>query len=166
MRARLAQPADLVVFATHGLTAGMFGMNEPALVFTPPDTFSSSENDGLLTASEIARLDLSAQWVILSACRTAAADGSARGRTLSGLARSFLIAGAPALLASHWQVFDHAQSRIISAAVAARLRDPTTSHASALRTAILAYLDEDPTGRRDADPVERPTRRPDVRPRQ
>lgn len=152
VRARLAQPADLVVFATHGLTAGMFGMNEPALVFTPPDTVGSPDDDGLLTASEIARLDLSAEWVILSACRTAAADGSARGRTLSGLARAFFIAGAPALLASHWQVFDRAQSRIVSSAVAARLRNPTISHASALRSAILSYLDEDATGRRDADP--------------
>jgi CHAT domain-containing protein len=152
VRARLTRPADLVVFATHGLTAGMFGMREPALVFTPPESVADATDDGLLSASEIARLDLSAEWIILSACRTAAADGTARGRTLSGLARAFFMAGAPALLASHWQVFDHAQSKIVTAAIAARLRDPTNSHAAALREAILEYLDDDASGRRDADP--------------
>jgi CHAT domain-containing protein len=44
--------------------------------------------------------------VILSACNTAAADGTASGDSLSGLARAFLYAGARALLVSHWRVRD------------------------------------------------------------
>ena len=71
---------QVVAFATHGLMAGEIpGFAEPALLLTPPDT-ASQENDGLLSASEIAKLKLNADWVILSACNTAAADGTARGR--------------------------------------------------------------------------------------
>jgi hypothetical protein len=43
-----------------------------ALVLTPPA--EASETDyGLLTASEVAQLKLNADWVVLSACNTAAA---------------------------------------------------------------------------------------------
>ena len=93
--------ADVVVFATHGLVSGELGLSEPALVLTPPAT-SSSEDDGLLTASEISVLDLRANWVVLSACNTAAGDGQPDADGLSGLARAFLLAGARAMLVSHW----------------------------------------------------------------
>ncbi len=46
-------------------------------------------DDGLLTASEVAQLKLNADWVILSACNTAAADGTPGARGLSGLAKAF-----------------------------------------------------------------------------
>ena len=69
--------ARIVHFATHGLLAGetraFGGKAEPALLLTPPAT-PSEEDDGLLTASEAAMLRLDADWVILSACNTAAAE--------------------------------------------------------------------------------------------
>ena len=37
--------------------------------------FASDDDDGLLTASEVATLKLDADWAILSACNTAAPDG-------------------------------------------------------------------------------------------
>lgn len=40
-------------------------------MLTPPEE-GTAENDGLLTASEIAQLNLSTDWVVLSACNTAA----------------------------------------------------------------------------------------------
>ncbi len=55
----------------------------------------------MLTASEIATLDLDADWVILSACNTAAADGTPGAEGLSGMAKAFFYAGARALLVSH-----------------------------------------------------------------
>ena len=45
-------------------------------------------DDGLLTASEIARFELNADWVILSACNTAGGERP-EAEALSGLARSF-----------------------------------------------------------------------------
>ena len=104
----LAQ-ARVVHFATHGLLAGETEMltatkAEPALLLTPPQT-ASEEDDGLLTASEIAQLKLDADWVILSACNTAAGENNKPGaEALSGLARAFFYAGARTLLVSHWAV--------------------------------------------------------------
>src|SRR5262245_7007770 len=78
-------------FATHGALAGeAMGSTEPGLLLTPP-THASEGDDGYLSASEIARLKLDADWVILSACNTAA--GEAKGaEALSGLARAFFYA--------------------------------------------------------------------------
>ena len=67
-------------------------------MLTPPSVASDTD-DGLLTATEAARLTLSADWVILSACNTASAENSGGGDSLSALARGFLYAGADALLA-------------------------------------------------------------------
>ena len=83
----------VLAFATHGLVAGEFaGLSEPALVLTPPET-GSAFDDGLLTASEITQLKLDADWVILSACNTAAADGTPGAEGLSGLAKAFFYTG-------------------------------------------------------------------------
>ena len=66
----------VIAFATHGLLAGdLKGVAEPALVLTPPEQ-GTERDDGLLTASEVAQLKLGAEWVILSACNTAAPDGT------------------------------------------------------------------------------------------
>ena len=51
-------------------------------------------DDGYLSASEIAALKLDADWVILSACNTAAGAATS-AEALSGLARAFFYA-APA----------------------------------------------------------------------
>ncbi len=59
----------------------------------------SVPDDELLTASEVAQLKLDADWVVLSACNTAAGDKPG-AEALSGLARGFFYAGARALLVS------------------------------------------------------------------
>src|SRR5262249_53966463 len=62
----------LIHFATHGALAGQIGEgSEPGLLLTPPKT-ATELDDGYLSASEIAALKLDADWVILSACNTAA----------------------------------------------------------------------------------------------
>ena len=83
----------IVHFATHGALAGQLrGSTEPGLILTPPDT-ATEDDDGYLSASEIAGLKLDADWVILSACNTA--GGEAGGDALSGLARAFFYAQGP-----------------------------------------------------------------------
>lgn len=124
-----------IAFATHGLLAGEGGIApEPGLVLTPPAK-PSMEDDGLLTASEIMQLRLSADWVILSACNTAAGDGEG-GPGLSGLARAFFFAGAHSLLASHWPVRDDIAPLLTGKAVGLLARDPSLSRAQALQRAM------------------------------
>ena len=107
-----------VVFSTHGLMAGQLtGAAEPGLVLTPPAQ-ASEEDDGYLSASEAAQLKLSADFVVLSACNTAASDGTPGGEGLSGLARAFFYAGARSVLVSHWSVHDEATRQLIKATFA------------------------------------------------
>ena len=80
----------------------MFEESEPGLILTPE--LDDGTLDGVLTASEIAKLDLDAEWVVLSACNTAANDGSPGAEGLSGLARAFFYAGGRALFVSNWAV--------------------------------------------------------------
>jgi len=109
-------------------------------VLTPPDTPSEAD-DGLLTASEIATLRLNADWVVLSACNTAA--GSREGaEALSGLARAFFYAGARALLVSHWSVFSSAAAALTTKTFAALAASPGLGRAQALRQAMLELIDQ------------------------
>ena len=136
----------VLAFATHGLVAGdIGGLAEPALVFTPPAT-PDDNDDGLLTASEAARLRLSADWVILSACSTATGN-RVGAEALSGLASAFTYAGARALLVSQWQVGDDAARRLTTLAV----RERTLGRAEALRRAMVAVA-HDPAHPEWADP--------------
>ena len=128
--------ASVIAFATHGLLAGEIdGASEPGLVFTPPAT-ATPENDGLLTMSEIAALRMNADWVILSACNTAAGDGSQGASGLSGLARAFFLAGAQSLLASHWPVRDDVAAQLTVRAIAIGTENRTLSRAEALQRAM------------------------------
>lgn len=104
--------ARFVVFSTHGLMAGSTAA-EPGLVLTPPDQATEAD-DGYLSASEAAQMRLSAEFVVLSACNTAASDGSPGGEGLSGLARAFFYAGARSVLVSHWEVSDVATTELIT----------------------------------------------------
>jgi len=141
---RLTQ-ARVVHFATHGLVAGeLTGLAEPALVLTPPpdDAGASAlqRDDGLLTASEVTELKLNADWVVLSACNTAAGEGNAEA--LSGLARAFFYAGARTLLVSHWPVNSEAAVKLTTRAFAALEQKPGIGRAEALRRAILSTITE------------------------
>lgn len=128
----------IVAVATHGLIAGeLRGMAEPGLVFTPPAN-ATEQDDGFLGASDIAMLTLDADWVILSACNTAAGDGSEGAPALSGLARAFFYAGARNLLVSHWPVRDEVASRITVDAIRREQSDPRLSRAEALQQAMRA----------------------------
>lgn len=107
-------------FATHGLLREELpGLTEPALVLTPttPGTGVLGQalgetDDGLLTAHEIAALDLNARFVALSACNTANASLEAISAELPALASAFAIAGAPSTLGTLWPVDTQASQRV------------------------------------------------------
>jgi len=147
VRAAALSSTDVIAFATHGLLSGdLRGLSEPALVLTPPERALPGD-DGLLTASEIAAMDIPAEWVILSACNTAGGDGRPDAEGLSGLARAFLFAGARSLIVSHWPVRDDAAARLTTDMFALLSDGTPRRRAEALQGAMQAMLDDtrDPT---------------------
>jgi CHAT domain-containing protein len=133
--------SGVVAFATHGLLSGeLSGLAEPALVMTPPDK-ATEFDDGLLTASEVAQLDLNADIVLLSACNTGA--GKELGASgLSGLARSFIYAGARSLLVTHWSVDSRATTKLTTGMFEAMASDPSIGRAEALRQSMLSMMND------------------------
>lgn len=130
----------IVHFATHGVLAGQIkGTHEAGLILTPPP-IPSEEDDGYLSTSEIANLKLDADWVILSACNTAA-GAETNSEALSGLARAFFYAQARALLVSHWEVNSDVTVKLITGALRELAQDIQVGRAEALKRSMLAIID-------------------------
>jgi CHAT domain-containing protein len=137
---------DLIVFATHALTAqesaSAFGISQPGLVLTPPPD-PGPFTDALLTPSSIAQLRLNNPLVILSACNTAESDGAPGAETLSGLARGFFAAGASNLLVSYWSIPSEAASLLVPAFVRELGLAPRAGRARALLRSMTAVRNDD-----------------------
>ena len=130
----------VIMFATHGLVPGdLAGLTEPALALSAPDV-AHVPGDGLLTVSKILGLKLNADWVVLSACNTAAGNG-AGAEAASGLGLAFFYAGSRALLVSNWPV-ETVSARILTTTTFQReAASPGISRAEALRQAMLSLID-------------------------
>jgi CHAT domain-containing protein len=104
---------------------------------------SGDESSGSLYARDIAKLPLAdTRLVVLGACRTNAGP-TRRGEGVFGLARPFLAAGVPTVVATLTDVNDRASRRLLVSFHRA-LRD-SSSVAEALRRAQLALIaDSDP----------------------
>ncbi len=105
----------VVAFATHGLMTGdLPNLTQPALAMAAIGTETQDPLAPLLTLDDVLTLKLNADWVVLSACNTAASDG--RGdETLSGLARGFFYAGTRSMLVTHWSVESESAKRLTTA---------------------------------------------------
>jgi CHAT domain-containing protein/tetratricopeptide (TPR) repeat protein len=91
-------------FATHG----SFGVTDPGggrLVLAQIDSRGRPEANGFLHLADIYRLDLRADLVVLSACRSALGR-EIRGEGMMGMTRGFFYAGAERVLVSLWNVND------------------------------------------------------------
>jgi CHAT domain-containing protein len=129
----------VLTFATHGLVPGdLDGLLEPGLALSAPSVVGGEE-DGLLTAGEVLGLRLNADWVVLSACNTAAAGG-AGAEALSGLGRAFFYAGARALLVSHWPV-ETTSARVLTTDLFRRQRGGVAPRAQALQETLNWMID-------------------------
>ena len=133
----------VVYFATHALVAGEVEKfakvkAEPALVLSIPEK-PTEDDDGLLRASDVAMLKLNADFVVLSACNTAAGDKPG-AEALSGLARAFFYAGAKSLVVSHWEVDSDATVELMDGLFEALKANPRLSHAEALRASMLRMI--------------------------
>ena len=138
---------QILYFATHALVAGetaqfVKAAAEPAIALSIPSK-ATEFDDGLLTASEIAQLKMNADWVVLSACNTAAGSSNSPGaEPLSGLARAFFYAGARSLLVSHWEVPSLSAVQLLVGIFDAKAKDAKLTNAGALRQSMLAQLND------------------------
>jgi CHAT domain-containing protein len=147
-KSRALQSYRVIHFATHGFvveeTENIAGAApEPALILTPPD-IASKQDDGLLTASEIAQLRLDADLIVLSACNSATRERYS-GDAFSGLARAFISAGARSIVVSHWRVDSAAAQKLITQVFDELKRDPKLKRAVALQRAMQYLMMKDET---------------------
>jgi CHAT domain-containing protein/Tfp pilus assembly protein PilF len=124
-------------FATHGILDEQ-NPGRSGLVLSQVE---DSPEDGILRADEIAALDLNADLVVLSACQTGVGK-MIRGEGMIGLSRSFIYAGAPAVVVSLWSVSDQSTSLLIQRFYE-NLVDENLSKAEALQQARISLLKDE-----------------------
>jgi CHAT domain-containing protein len=94
--------------------------------------------DGFLRLHDVYNLALGADLVVLSGCQTALGK-DLRGEGLLGLTRGFMYAGAPAVLASLWQVDDESTAELMQRFYRGMLKEGRRP-AEALRMAQLEMM--------------------------
>ncbi|MBK7563018.1 MAG: CHAT domain-containing protein [Propionivibrio sp.] len=126
----------VVAFATHGLMPGELpGISKPSLAMAAN---ANERESPLLELDDVLGLRLNAQWVLLSACNTAA--GEQGGGAMSGLVRGFFFAGARSVLATHWSVESESAAALSTATLKA-YANGAISRSQSLRQAQLAMID-------------------------
>lgn len=127
----------VVTFSTHGLVPGdLPGLSQPALALAATDR---PEESPLLTLEDILGLKMNADWVVLSACNTAAADGQA-SEAISGLGRGFFYAGTKAVLVTHWAVETKSARQLVTEIFRRYGADKDVTRAQTLRLAQLVLI--------------------------
>ena len=124
---------DVLHFSTHGVVRDDAPME--SFVALEPGA-GGEQDDGRLTSADVYGLELTADLVFLSACRTARGGVSSDG--VSGLTRAFFHAGASSIVATLSDVVDEPAQRLVSDFYQARLNGE--DKATALRDAQLAML--------------------------
>lgn len=89
--------------ATHGLLNDRSPLYSHVLLASAESNGKESEEDGLLEAWEIMKLDLQAELAVLSACETARGRIGA-GEGIIGLSWALFVAGCPTTVVSQWKV--------------------------------------------------------------
>lgn len=125
---------SIIHFATHGVVDSQWPERSGLFVGVRPEVVAGEGKSAeLLDLGDIFQLELDAELVVLSACRTALGE-EVRGEGMIGLTRAFMYAGASRLLVSLWDVDDEATSELMTRFYGA-LWQGGKSPAAALRTA-------------------------------
>ncbi|MGD1803841.1 CHAT domain-containing protein, partial [Dapis sp. BLCC M126] len=129
---------QIVHFATHGFANG----KQPELsgiVMSLVDKNGNWQN-GFLRLNDIFNLNLPAELVVLSACKTAWGK-DIKGEGLVGLTRGFMYAGAKRVIGSLWYVDDEATAELMSEFYQGMLEEGV-SPVEALRQAQLEIMEQ------------------------
>ena len=127
-----------VHFATHGFLNSLHP-ELSGIVLSMVDE-KGNPQDGFLLAHEVFNLKLSAELVVLSACRTGLGK-EVRGEGLVGLTRGFMYAGAPRVVVSLWSVSDEATAELMARFYRGMLSEKLRP-AAALRAAQISLMKE------------------------
>lgn len=140
----------IICFATHGLMAQelrAYGIDQPALLLSSPGWAAALDSrdtaairSSLLTMEDAASLRLDSDIVMLTACNTAASNGEQLSDALSGLAESFIRAGARSVLVSYWAADAEATEVFVKHLFSAS--HGTLPRAEAIRRAMIATRDD------------------------
>ena len=134
-----ASKYSIIHLATHGILDDNSPMYSRLVMARSQ---SDPNDDGLLEAREIMRLDLHADLIVLSACQTARGRFGA-GEGIVGMSWAFFVAGVPSMVASQWKV-DSASTARLMIDFHKRLRsEGSTSNlnkATALQQAALSLM--------------------------
>jgi CHAT domain-containing protein len=128
------------------------GLDQPALALSNPQLVKDPENDGFLTMEEVLGLKLNAEWVVLSACNTASADGKG-SEAVSGIGRTFFYAGARSLLVSNWAVESTSARLLTTRIFTLQAEQPSLGRAEALRQSMIALMNTRQAGGDYSHPI-------------
>ena len=104
---QLAENADLLYFATHGVFDMEKMLDGSFLAFAP----DSNDKGGLWMAKNIQQSYLTAKMAVLSACQTGI--GKIYDGGFVSIGQSFLIAGVPHTINSLWSVDDASTKKLM-----------------------------------------------------
>jgi CHAT domain-containing protein/tetratricopeptide (TPR) repeat protein len=122
---------SVIHLATHAL------VDESSLARTALALAPGAREDGFLSPADLADLELDADMVVLSACRTAGGVTVA-GEGVQGLTTPLVAAGARSVVATQWRVGDRSTVRLVADLYDGLARGEPV--ADALRSAKLAAL--------------------------
>ena len=128
----------IVHFATHGILNGE--RPQASGIVLSLVNRRGEPVEGFLSLSEIYKLNLSAELVVLSACQTGLGK-EVRGEGLIGLVRGFMYAGSPRVVASLWKVDDRATAALMRRFYEAMFREKLPP-AAALRRARIGMMED------------------------
>ena len=134
---QLAENADLLYFATHGVFDMEKMLDGSFLAFAP----DSNDKGGLWMAKNIQQSYLTAKMAVLSACQTGI--GKIYDGGFVSIGQSFLIAGVPHTINSLWSVDDASTKKLMLLFMQEMKKPDYYYPAGQLRKAILEYRKTD-----------------------
>jgi CHAT domain-containing protein len=132
---RTLESANVIHLATHGIVNNADPLGSFLAFGRSGD---DADHNGRLTAEEVYGLNLKANLVVLSACRTGL--GRISGDGVAGLARAFFYAGAASVVSTLWDVADQTAARLVSDFYLSLGNAGDRGKSEALRTAQLQLL--------------------------
>ncbi|MGE0079434.1 MAG: CHAT domain-containing protein [Bacteroidales bacterium] len=118
---------SIIHIATHGISKGEY---ESGLFFT-----LKGDDNGFLSLQELYQLNINADLVVLSACKTGVGEVKA-GEGVMALPRGFICAGVNNVVASLWKVHDQ-KTQFLMSRFYKHLLDQKNTYSEALREAKL-----------------------------